>query len=176
MKLPDFQYHPDPLATGAVKAGGGVCDCCSQARGFEYTASFYTAHDEDLTLCPWCIANGDAARKYEGVFSDDVPLIEAGLPASIVREVCERTPGYSSWQQEIWQSHCGDACEFHGDAEPAELSSLSGDALACFLNRELLNLDQWRSILAGYQKGGNPAVYKFVCRQCRVAVFTMDCT
>jgi hypothetical protein len=176
MELPAFRYHPDPFASGSIKSGSVVCDCCGQARGFEYTASFYTAHKPKPALCPWCIANGEAAKKYAGQFSDSYPLRHAGIAEDIIREVCERTPGYSSWQQEIWQSHCGDACEFHGDAEPAELRALSAPALANVLRAHGMQEHHWRKIVDGYQKGGNPAVYKFVCRVCREPLYCVDRT
>lgn len=139
-------------------------------------ASFYTAHSPKPKLCPWCIANGEAAKKYDGQFSDDCPLRECKVAEEIVAEVCERTPGYSSWQQEVWQSHCGDACAFHGDAEPEELRSLVGNALKSVLNRNGMNEHHWRSFLNDYQKGGNPAVYKFSCRQCGDPIYYLDFT
>lgn len=174
MPLPEFRYHPDPLATGSIKASAAVCDCCGEARGFEYTASFYTRQKPKPTLCPWCIKSGDAARKYDGAFSDDYPLQD--LAEEIVREVCQRTPGYNSWQQEVWQSHCNDACEFHGDAEPEELHALGGDNLAAQLQRSGIKEQHWASLLAKYQKGGNPAVYKFVCRHCQTPIYPVDFT
>lgn len=176
MALPDFKYHPDPIATGAIEVGSAACDCCGKSPGFEYSASFYTAHTPKPKICPWCIANGEAAKKYDGQFSDDYPLRTAGIAEDIVREVCERTPGYSSWQQEYWQSHCGDACEFHGDAEPAELRALSNAALANVLRHNGMKESHWRSLLETYQEGGNPAVYKFVCRQCRESIYCLDFT
>jgi uncharacterized protein len=174
--VPVFKYHPDPLSTGSMKASGATCDCCGQARGYEYTASFYTPRRPKPTLCPWCISNGDAAKKYEGQFSDDYPLQRALLPEGIIAEVCERTPGYSSWQQEVWQSHCNDACAFHGDAEPGELQSLTGNALSALLLSNGIKERHWQPFLDGYEKGGNPAMYKFVCRHCQVAIYKLDFT
>jgi len=174
--LPDFRYHPDPMATGSFKVSSAVCDCCGQSRGFEYASSIYSKQRKRPTLCPWCIASGEAAAKYSGMFSDDYPLRKAGIAEGIIREVCERTPGYNSWQQEVWQSHCSDACEFHGDAEPAELRALSNGALADLLRHNMIKQDHWRALVQGYQRGGNPAVYKFVCRHCHVPIYCLDYT
>ncbi len=63
--LPVFTYHPHPLETGAIKASDATCECCSKARGFVYTASIYCA-DEVECVCPWCIADGSAAEKFDG--------------------------------------------------------------------------------------------------------------
>jgi len=172
MPLPKFRYHPDPLATGSIKPSTAVCDCCGEARGFEYTASFYTRQKPKPILCPWCIESGDAARKYDGAFSDDYPLQD--LAPEIVQEVCQRTPGYNSWQQEVWQSHCNDACEFLGDAELEELRALAGDDLAAQLKRSGMKDQHWTSLVAKYQKGGSPAVYKFACRHCRTVIYPID--
>ena len=39
--LPNFRYHPDPVATGNVVPSDTVCLCCGQARGYIYKASVY---------------------------------------------------------------------------------------------------------------------------------------
>lgn len=176
VSLPEFKYHPDPISTGSIKASSAACDCCGQSRGYEYTASFYSPYRGRLKLCPWCIGSGDAAKKYDGAFSDDYPLAMAGVTEEIRHEVCEQTPGYNSWQQEVWQCHCNDACEYHGDAEPAELRALSGGQLAQILNQNGLNEGHWRNLIDGYEKGGNPAVHKFVCRHCGTSIYTLDFT
>ncbi|WP_419812911.1 CbrC family protein [Bacterioplanoides sp.] len=175
MDFPRFKYHPNPISTGAIKKSNEVCECCEQSRGYVYTASFYS-QDEVNSICPWCIADGSAAKKFDGTFSDDYPLQESGIPDEVIEEVCERTPGYSSWQQEVWQSHCGMACEFHGDAEKEELSNLSGEPLKIFLRNEMIEPDIWKAILNNYEMGGNPAVYKFKCSECSEILYTMDFT
>jgi uncharacterized protein CbrC (UPF0167 family) len=58
------------------------------------------------------------------MFSDDHPLAQAGVPDEVIEEVARRTPGYNSWQQEVWLSCCDDACQFHGDAARSELQAL----------------------------------------------------
>ncbi len=103
VELPSFQYHPDPIATGAIKASDEVCECCDKPRGYIYTSTIY-AEEEIEFICPWCISDGSAANKYDGLFSDNYPLQESGVSQEAISEVCERTPGYNSWQQEEWQS------------------------------------------------------------------------
>ena len=176
MVLPEFKYHPDPLSTGSIRAESIRCDCCDQAREFEYASSFYTAHSPKPKICPWCVSTGEAARKFQGTFSDEYPLRRSGIAEDIIREVCERTPSFNSWQQEVWQHHCGDACEFHGDAEPTELAALKGEKLTALLHNIGMTELRWKSLVRGYSKGGNPAVYKFVCRQCRDAIYFPDFT
>lgn len=175
MLFPEFRYHLNPLATGAIKDSDAVCACCGQARGFVYTASFYSAKIDEPVLCPWCIANGDAAVKYDGQFADGSPLRAAGVDDEIVNEVCRRTPGYNSWQQDVWQSHCKDACVFCGDAEQSELLGLSDAAVAELLRQSGLTVGNWPKILRSYRKGGDPAVYKFCCLHCSKTIYYFDC-
>ena len=80
--LPAFRYHPNPLETGAFEesADGVVCDCCGKTTHIFYTNPFFSVEDIAY-LCPECIANGEAARKYDGSFQDDFSLddgVEAG--------------------------------------------------------------------------------------------------
>ena len=173
MELPKFKYHPDPIFTGVITVSNEVCECCGKAQGYIYKASFYSVEEVKL-ICPWCIADGSAAEKFDGVFSDEYPLIAAGISAEIIDEVCKRTPGFISWQQETWQSHCGSACEFHGDANKQDLQELSGAKLESFLINSMIKTDHWANILQHYRKGGNPAVYKFKCVKCAQLIFSMD--
>jgi len=124
MSLPAFKYHPDPIATGNIKPSDAVCICCEQQRGYVYISNTYCEEEIVEALCPWCIADGSAARQFDAIFSDDHPLIKAGVPASVVEEVTRRTPGFTSWQQDEWLCCCGDACEFHGDPSRAHLAAL----------------------------------------------------
>lgn len=175
MEFPTFKYHPDPISTEAIKESNDVCECCNEARGYVYTSNLY-AEEEIEFICPWCISDGSAAEKFNGMFSDNYPLLEAGVPEEVISEVCKRTPGYNSWQQEEWQAHCGTACEFHGDVDKSELTALTGESLEKFLRVQMIKPDVWQDILKYYEKGGNPAVYKFKCPECFTVVYTMDFT
>ncbi|MCA8998918.1 MAG: CbrC family protein [Planctomycetaceae bacterium] len=101
MDLPTFRYHPDPLASGAIKKESGICACCGKHADYMYVASAYSSHDLRGKLCPWCIADGSAHDKFDVEFSDSVPLSDDGIPEHIIEEVVQRTPGFISWQQEV---------------------------------------------------------------------------
>lgn len=109
MVLPVFKYHPNPLATGSVVESNTMCICCGESRGYIYTSSVYAAKELHHKICPWCIADGSAAKKFSATFVDSHPLYQAGIEESIILEVTTKTPGYDTWQQEIWLSHCSDA-------------------------------------------------------------------
>ena len=174
--LPAFTYHPDPLSTGSIEASDAPCLCCGHVRGYIYTASVYAPGTYSECICPWCIADGSAAEKFEAVFSDDRPLVEAGLPKAVIEEVTRRTPGYCSWQQDEWLSCCDDACQFYGDPPRSELEALQGDALARTLAAWEWTESEWKQFLPHYQPAGNPAVYKFRCRHCHSVKYGIDFT
>ena len=173
--IPSFRYHPDPIATGSIKPSSVECICCGQASGYIYMASVYCLDSIREQLCPWCIADGSASDRYDAMFCDGHSLSKAGLTAEIIAEVTRRTPGYISWQGEDWLSCCDDACEFHGDLPHDELRSLSGAALDSFLASTGWTAAQLKEFAPNYQPGGSPAIYKFICRQCKQTHYGYDC-
>ncbi len=172
--LPSFRYHPNPLATGAVSPSAKVCICCSQARGYIYVGPVYSTNDLDESLCPWCISDGSAATKLDASFADSYPLHKAGVPENVIEEVNLRTPGYVSWQQEYWLSHCNDACEFHGDATVEDVETASQETKQYWLEEYKQDEAGWKFATDGYQPGGDSALYKFVCRHCGQVLFGWD--
>ena len=173
MNLPIFKYHSDPIATGAIEKTKEECECCGKPKGYRATSTIYSV-DEVETICPWCIADGSAAKKFNGTFSDSHPLLSDGIKKDIVDEVCERTPSFISWQQERWMSHCDDACEFHGDAKKSDLEALTGEELNKFLEDGFIKVEYWTKFVENYNKGGDIAVYKFQCRVCGENQFYAD--
>lgn len=84
MVLPVFKYHPDPLSTGSVIESTVVCKCCGQNKGYIYTSSVYAIEELHNEICPWCIADGSAAKKYGATFVDSDPLYQA-----VCQELCK---------------------------------------------------------------------------------------
>jgi len=171
--LPTFRYHPDPIATGVIKPSDAVCPCCGMIGGYEYSSSIYSKEEVE-SVCPWCIADGSAAEKFDAMFTDYHPLIKAGIPGDIFEAVVYRTPGYDSWQQEEWLSCCGDACAFHGDISKQELHSLPDETLSQLWSGEYMQESHCREIIEYYRPQGDPAIYKFVCLHCKQIRLGMD--
>ena len=174
--LPQFRYHPDPLATGAVEPSDATCVGCGAARGFLYVGPVYSKIELGDRLCPWCIADGTAANQFAASFADAHPLLEANLPAPIVEEIHLRTPAYTSWQQEEWLAHCGDACEFHGDATSADVAEAAVETKTEWMSKYHLSERDWAQATAGYRPGGESSFYKFSCRHCKSILFGWDCS
>jgi uncharacterized protein len=176
MDLPQFKYHPNAYKLDVFKKSKKVCQCCGQARGMIYECSFYCTANVDA-LCPWCIHDGSAAKKFDGQFQSTIEPPDGdfskapALNADIVHELMCKTPSYVSWQGSYWLTHCDDGCEFHGDVQENELLSLPQATLALFQKEHdyLFSPKNWGSLEAFneiYFPAGDIALYKFVCRHC----------
>ncbi len=178
--FPQFRYHPDPVATGAVIHSNAECLCCGKSRGYVYSMSPYSTRDDlHQRICPWCIHDGTAAARFDASFVQDVeglrPNSEGQLPpaSGYQIEVLTRTPGFNSWQGEFWLCHCDDACEFHGDLSRQDLMSLSPIDEERFLTEHGGGLDLL-ALKEHYQPGGDVALYKFLCRHCGIIRLGVD--
>jgi uncharacterized protein len=128
-EAPLFRFHPNAYDLGAFEAADGVCDACGERRALRYTSSIY-ARERPGFVCPWCVADGTAARVFDGEFSDAAGIddhslvdgVEVATDAAEAEEVATRTPSYVSWQQEQWRAHCGRPCAFIGDIGAGELA------------------------------------------------------
>lgn len=175
MELPKFKYHPNPIETGAFKTDKEViCDCCGKSTRIYYTKPFYCIEKIDA-LCPSCIADGKASEKFDGEFQD-YASIEGISPnpnepdtlnnKKACKEVSQRTPGYSGWQQEVWLSHCDDLCAFLGYVGWEEIK----DRLYSFADLESdikdynFNIDDLSKYL---RNNGSLQGYLFQCLHCK---------
>lgn len=165
--LPDFRYHPDPLGTGSVIASTQSCDVCGEARGYVYDGPVYP-DDDQWVFCPWCIADGSAARKHGVAFTEDPDWGEP-VPEAAVDEVIRRTPGFTAWQQERWLSHHGDAAAFLGACGIAELRK-HGDAAVQAVRSDAARSGVAAAELDAYLESldvnGSPTAYLFRCLHC----------
>ena len=164
--MPVFRYHPNPIATGSVVASSAACLACGQTRGFIYVGPVHAVEEVGEGLCPWCISDGTAASKFSAEFTDAAIDAPAGLPASVLDELCRRTPGYDSWQQDQWLYHCGDGCAFLGAVGRADLEAYP-DALE-MLRGDLPGWEEGdvEAYIDGLSATGSPTAYLFSCMHC----------
>ena len=124
VELPQFPYHRDPVASGSVKFCDTACECCGQARGAIYEGNVYTSADVQ-SVCPWCIADGSAAEKYDATFFDadfcDDDLNPVELAAEYHRRVFDRTIGFATFNPIGWWVHCGKPAEYVTREEPYDM-------------------------------------------------------
>lgn len=170
--IPTFKYHPSPLATKAFEESkeGLVCDCCGEVTHIYYQTPFYSIDDVEC-LCPTCIANGNAATKFNGSFQDDLSIEEGVDDLDKIDELIHRTPGYCGWQQEYWRVHCSDFCAYLGYVGASELKALG-------IMEEVLDDPIWddeqKQMIKESVNGGHLQCYLFKCLHCGKHLVWMD--
>ena len=122
--LPVFTYHPDPVATGSVVRREVNCASCGLRRGYTYVGPVYAIDELGDSLCPWCVADGSAAERFDAEYNDVPWTVPGEVSEEVTDIILHRTLGFSGWQQGSWMDHCGDAAVFLGPAGYAELSGL----------------------------------------------------
>lgn len=170
MSLPSFPYHPDPLLSGSIVASDSKCVCCEQARGYIYTGPVFSEEDGlDDALCPWCIADGQAHKKFDAVFVDDEG-IDGEISETAAEELTTRTPGFNSWQQEQWMVCCDDAMAFVEPFGAAEVNGKyirrQGDVMTYIVHTMGISGGAATRLMNSLNREKGPTAYLFQCRHC----------
>jgi uncharacterized protein CbrC (UPF0167 family) len=172
MELPFFRFHPDPLRSEVIERSSRVCPVCQKITGFSYIGPFYSVENVK-DICPWCIANGNAAQKYDGEFQDP-ESIESPVSDNSLDEILHRTPNYFAWQQQQWLVHCGEPCAFIANVGWAELELMS-EELTEDIHRITsdfgLSVEELKSLLSS---NGSLTGYLFKCIHCTRHRLTVD--
>lgn len=173
--LPVFRYHPDPLGTGSVERDPSACDACGEVRGYVYRGPIF-AIDEVGTICPWCIADGSAAARFDATFTDIGFGVPPDVPSVVTETVASRTPGFYGWQQEHWLYHCGDAGAFLGRAGRAEIHADSDaySAVAAEPMRKGIPPGSIAAYMSALSTSASPTAYIFRCLHCGTHVGYSD--
>lgn len=200
MQLPYFKYHPDPISTGSIEKSSKICEACEKLRGYIYIGSFYSK-DNVSDICPWCIDSGFAAEKYDGSFVAQIDLDQVvdtietkksvfgtflaklGVIKSSTddrlndnwsEELFRKTPGFSSYQEEIWLSHCEAPCEFRGIATAEDFKNISEEEkLKLFQNSSVCD-EYLKELQEGANETKHEYYFKFVCSSCNEIRFLED--
>lgn len=172
-RLPYFKYHPDPIKTTMIEKEVTVCPVCEQEREYVYSGPFYSIEEVE-GICPWCIYDGSAAKKFDGEFQDPSSC-EAVADPSFKDELIYRTPGYCGWQQERWLSHCGDFCAFIDYVGWKEIEPIA-DQLKEDIERKCKDMRITREEFKKYLvRHGSFQGYLFQCVHCGTHRLTTDC-
>lgn len=110
---------PDTVVAGSFIKSDAVCICRNIVRSYVYGRMPYCPGDHSEKICPWCIADGSAARfldcefvAIEGINGDGKDWDD--VSDEIKEEISKRTPGFPILQGDQWYTHCGDAAVFLG--------------------------------------------------------------
>ncbi|MDO4258294.1 MAG: CbrC family protein [Actinomycetaceae bacterium] len=164
-ELPTFRYHPDPVGSGVfAQALDFICDCCEKPRQWRYKAGFYSV--DEAEICPWCIADGSAYEKYDADFIDDFIDDDPEPSEESENEVRHRTPSYSSWQGEMWRTHCGEAMAFMGYVSWDDVKD----------NQELVDSFELDDVVQDMSVDGDLTGYLFQCLHCGMQLGYSDCS
>lgn len=172
-ELPVFKYHPEPLKTGAFIQGDIIeCDVCKRETNIYYESPFYSI-DEIEHICPWCIADGSASKKFDGEFQD-IACCDEVDNHKFIDELVHRTPGYHGWQQEYWLAHCGDFCSFVGYVGWKEIveMGIEEEIEKDYLANGDMNLDDVKKYM---KNNGSLQGYLFQCLKCGQHRLYVDC-
>jgi hypothetical protein len=160
--LPKFKYHPDPVGTGAFIEGEAmICPCCGKGSTVYYATIPYSRENVE-NLCPVCISNGEAAKKFDAEFIQDA---EWNFEPDEEKndELFHRTPGYLSWQGEYWLSCCNDYCAYLGSVGTKELNEMG---IADEVFKEYNKRNEFDDIEEYLVKDGSVCGYLFRCLHC----------
>ncbi len=176
--LPQFPLFRDPVGEESFERSDVVCACCERGRGWVHTCGMFGPGDLDRPICPWCIADGSAAAKFEGSFNDGTiypAFKETPQLSKADRELVEnRTPGFVTNQGVKWQMCCGRACVYIGEATAADLTGRWKSAVPSILRDcEGWSEEQKAELIASI--GIDPAAYVFECQVCGGLKGFWDC-
>jgi uncharacterized protein CbrC (UPF0167 family) len=170
--IPDFKYNPNALNLGIIKSQKTMCPVCIKEREAVYEGPFYSSEEVE-GICPWCIQDGSAAKKYDGYFQDSESCDSVARREYLI-ELITRTPGYSGWQQERWLSHCGDFCALKSYVAWADIKDLKGELTNDFnqikTNYGLTQEELENSLIDNRSMQG----YLFQCLSCGKHRLTVD--
>ena len=160
--LPLFRYYPDPVGTGAFEEGEAkTCPCCGKKSTVYYSILPYCVENVE-NLCPLCISNGEAARKYDATFIQDAEW-KGETDKEKDEELFCRTPGYMSWQGEYWLSCCDDYCVYLGTVGTRELKAMD---IADEVFEEYEARNEFEDVREYLVKDGSLCGYLFRCLHC----------
>ncbi len=169
--LPIFRYYANPYVSDVFERSYANCECCEESSEYIYCGHFFYSDVDEPHFCPWCIADGSAAAKFEGEFNDSNFIGTGEISREVVSEVAERTPGFVSFQQGPWLAHCGNACRFLGDIGDIDKSLLETEAARDFMQsiREQIGLKDdeiWNKVLCTTNRERNLSIFVFACLHC----------
>ncbi len=162
-----FKYHPNLYNLDILEEGDGICQCCSKEVDLYYP-TMYAVEDIDC-LCLECIASGEAAKKFDGMFISDGDVVDDEAKKD---ELYKRTPGYVSWQGENWRACCDDFCAYLGNTNSVELQKFGVlesvlDEYNEYSNMELTAED--------IEEDSYLDTYLFQCLHCKGYKINTDC-
>ena len=172
MGLPEFPLYEPGALRRVLARSKDPCAACGQVRGIVYTGPVYCKTQEPR-VCPWCVADGTAAAKFDATFNDGLhPDCDEEGAEGELRHVEERTPGFEGWQCIHWWACCGRACRFLGEASAQRVRVEWRDLIPLLHENPpdiIDDVDEWVD-----SDTDSPTLFVFQCRGCGKKHFYPD--
>ncbi|HYD00201.1 MAG TPA: CbrC family protein [Phycisphaerales bacterium] len=177
--LPTFPLFPDPVRERVFTKTANACGICNQDRAVLYAGPVYGKRPtRDRLVCPWCIADGSAAAT--GLFFNDSSTQSIGpgtarMTAADAALVEQRTPGFTTWQDNHWCACCDRACIYLGEADAEDLKGRWSQAVPSLFADCNWPPERVAETVERFERGGSPAAYIFKCQVCSKLQGYWDC-
>lgn len=113
--IPNFKFFSESGYNDAFKLNlkKEYCPCCGKISEYIYFPHLFYSLDLDLkNLCPYCISDGTAAKKYKCEFIKFSP--KNLFSESDKMELIYKTPSFNAYQDPSWRFCCNSPCTFLG--------------------------------------------------------------
>ncbi len=176
--IPFFKYHPYPLESGSAKQIDFICNCCENKQSYAYSGPIYCTEDPEGLVCLFCISDGSAAKKYRAEFTGSI-FPDQNISEKDLLELKTKTPGYLSWQESVWLTHCNYICEYNGLFEKSNLLEKVENFRDMFFESfGKVTKEELMLIIYSYdpKNNDNPGYHKFSCIKCGEELLSIDYT
>lgn len=168
--IPKFKYHLYPLDTFGLEQDRNpvVCECCNRETRVYYNSPYYPENTDLEYLCPHCIADGSASKKFRVTFQD-LALCDGLEDKEKLEELCTRTPGYISPRQAYWLAHCNDFCTLLADIsnwDQLKAYGLEAEVETDWVANREIRVKDVRNIKKHLTLNGKYNGYLFRCLHC----------
>lgn len=164
---PHFRFHPDPLRSGSVIAKAVTCRACERQRDHAYVGPIHGEQELDA-LCPWCIADGTAHRRFGALFHE--LAFASDVAPEVAIEIEERTPGFDTWNPIDWPTCCALPMAFVETAGIAEIRArhraLEGELMGTIVHELGISGGAAHRFLDSLRREASPSVHVFHCLTC----------
>ncbi|MDB6095964.1 MAG: hypothetical protein JWM09_242 [Francisellaceae bacterium] len=172
--FPSFKYFRFPLEEGVVAPSEEICMICNHPRGYIYTEEIYDDNNYVKEICPWCIANGKAAKFFKGEFNLDK---NPNVNKKNITILSKKTPSLPSWQFHQWPTCCEDYCcyLFRVDFEKTlNLPLLAKEAIYEYYKGLGFDEKKTNEEIQSLNRKEGPIGYLFECLNCSKPIYFDD--
>ncbi|MFA6916767.1 MAG: CbrC family protein [Parachlamydiales bacterium] len=175
--IPVFKYYAFAELNNEIENTSEPCDCCKKSLGYLLKNPILTKDEEEKVVCPWCVSNGKAAKKFKvNVNRAEIANEETIENHQAIDELRKNTPSFIAWQGDVWLTHCNLPCKYIGRVGWAEIQTLYpqleiGEITYSFKGAPTFQpvektSDQKEFLISSLRREGSCTGYLFQCITC----------